>query len=152
MLSKGFLGTYDATADDKGRVRLPAKFRAQLGDSFVLSQGTGNYLCVYPEETWDKLTQEVTSFSTLDTDVSDLRRSIFSNAVFGEFDAQGRVLVPQRTRGYANLKKDLVVIGNFDFFEIWDRETWESRDYSSAQARMEYQQKVVGKNAIKENP
>lgn len=145
MLQKGFLGTYDATIDDKGRVRLPAKFRALLGDSFIVSQGTDACLCVYPEETWQALTGDVTKLGTLDMDVINFRRSLFANSVEGDFDAAGRVLLPIRQRKYAGLTKELVVIGNFDYFEIWDSETWNNRDYSSAEARKALQAKVSNK-------
>jgi MraZ protein len=145
LLQKGFLGTYDATIDDKGRVRLPAKFRALLGDNFIVSQGTDSCLCVYPEETWQALTGDVTKLGTLDMDVINFRRSLFANSVEGDFDAAGRVLLPIRQRKYANLTKELVVIGNFDYFEIWDSETWNNRDYSSAEARKALQAKVSNK-------
>ncbi len=145
MLGKGFLGTYDATVDDKGRVRLPAKFRALLGEDFYIAQGTDAYLCVYPEETWQALTADIKKFGNLDSDVTDFRRIFFANAVDGNFDAAGRVLLPVRQRKYANLTKDVTVVGNFDYFEIWDTELWNQKDFFSAQARKELQAKITSK-------
>ena len=143
MLQKGFLGTYDATIDDKGRVRLPAKFRALLGEGFIVSQGTENCLCVYPQETWEALTKDVTKLGTLDMDVVNFRRSLFANSVEGDFDSAGRVLLPIRQRSYAKLTKELVIIGNYDYFEIWDSALWNERDYSSAEARKTLQARIT---------
>lgn len=145
MLQRGFLGTYDATIDDKGRVRLPAKFRSLLSEGFIVSQGTESCLCVYPEETWQALTKDVTQLGTLNIDVINFRRSLFANAMEGDFDSAGRVLLPVRQRNYANLTKELVVIGNYDYFEIWDSTTWNEKDYSSAEVRTELQKKVSAK-------
>ena len=125
------MGTYDATIDDKGRIRLPAKFRALLGESFIIAQGAENCLSVYPAETWEKVTGQVAGLDSLDLEVMEFRRSLFSTANEGSFDAAGRVLIPQRQRGYAQLKKELIVIGNFDCFEIWDKDNWEQKDYAS---------------------
>lgn len=145
MLGKGFLGTYEATMDDKGRVRLPAKFRALLGEDFYIAQSTDAYLCVYPEETWQALTGDVLQLGTLDMNVADFRRSLFANAAEGSFDAAGRVLLPLGQRRYAGLKKEVTVVGNFDYFEIWDSEIWSQRDYSSAEARKQLQAKITSK-------
>ena len=144
-MQKGFLGTYDATIDDKGRVRLPVKFRNMLGEGFVVTQGTENCLCVYPQEAWEALTADVLKLGSLDPEVTKFRRSLFANAVEGDFDAAGRVLRPIRLRTYAGLKKELTVIGNFDCFEIWDSEAWEKNDVSSAEARAKLQAAVAAK-------
>lgn len=139
MQGFGFLGTYDATIDDKGRIRLPAKFRALLGESFIIAQGAENCLSVYPAETWDKLTGQVAGLDSLDIEVMEFRRSLFSTANEGSFDAAGRVLIPQRQRNYADLKKELIAIGNFDCFEIWDKDNWEQKDYTSLEKRRSLQ-------------
>lgn len=142
-----FFGTYDATIDDKGRVRLPIKFKDQLVGDFYVMQGSGNFLCVYPEESWNALTEAVLKKDSLDEDVELFRRSLFGNTVEGKIDNAGRVLIPQKQRAYANLTKELSVVGNYDHFEIWDAATLNDMDYSSAKVRSELQKKVASKKS-----
>lgn len=142
MLGLGFLGSFDATIDDKGRLRVPAKFRTLLGEKFVIAQGADSCLSVYPEETWQSITASVMQRSSLDLDAIEFRRTLFPTAMEGEFDSAGRVLVPVRHRNYAGLQKELVVVGNYDFFEIWDAETWQARNYESAEKRRDLQKKL----------
>ena len=144
-MQKGFLGTYDATIDDKGRVRLPVKFRNMLGEGFVVTQGTENCLCVYPQEAWEALTADVLKLGSLDPEVTKFRRSLFANAVEGDFDAAGRVPIAKRLMEYANLKKDVVLVGANTRLEIWDSEAWEKNDVSSAEARAKLQAAVAAK-------
>lgn len=151
MVGFGFLGTYDATLDDKGRVRLPSKFRPLLEDGFVITYGTENCLSVYPKETWLSLTRDVTNFPKYDMDAIEFRRTLFPTAIEGSFDASGRVLIPIKHRSYANLEKELVVTGNYDFFEIWDKDAWEAKDYHTMETRKELQTKLDQKQTRKGN-
>ena len=110
-------------------------------------QGSGNFLCVYPEESWNALTEAVLKKDSLDEDVELFRRSLFGNTVEGKIDNAGRVLIPQKQRLYANLTKELAVVGNYDHFEIWDAATLNDFDYSSAKVRSELQKKVANKKS-----
>lgn len=146
MTGLGFLGTYEATIDDKGRLRIPAKFRALLGEKFVVAQGADCCLAVYTEESWNALSADVLTRSPLDLTAQDFRRTLFPTAVEGEFDNAGRVLVPLRHRQYAQLKKDLIVVGNYDTFEIWNAEQWNSKNYGNLETRRSLQNKMTQNN------
>ena len=152
-MMKGFLGQYDINIDDQGRVRIPAKYKAQLGDEFVIACGSTTCLSVYPMEKWEKLTEEVNKLSEFDEEALEFRRSIYTNATWGEFDSAGRVLIPVRYRDYAELTKELVVTGVGDHFEIWSAEKWNAGSYSSLSKRRELQKGISeklsgGKNGI----
>ncbi len=147
MAIKGFLGQYDINIDDKGRVRIPAKFKAQLGEEFIISCGGRECLQVYPEEQWLKMTQQLDSYEGFDEEVEDFKRTIYANATDAEFDSVGRVLVPVKYREYADLKKELIVAGVGDHFEIWDAENWNNNRYSSVEKRRELQKEVSQKRS-----
>ena len=153
MSLKGFLGQFDINIDDKGRVRIPSKYKVQLGEEFVISCAGTTCLSVYPMEKWDKLTEEVDSLSEFDEEAAEFKRSIYTNATWGEFDSAGRVLIPVRYREYAQFKKELVVVGVGDHFEIWDAENWTNGSYSSLEKRKTLQKEITqklagGKNGI----
>ncbi len=153
MSMKGFLGQFDVTIDDKGRVRVPAKYKAQLGEEFIISCAESPCLAVYPMEKWDRLTAQVEQLPEFDEETQEFKRSIYTNATWGEFDSAGRVLIPIKYREYAGLKKELVASGVGDHFEIWDAETWNAGGYSTLSKRRNLQKEISqklsgGKNGI----
>lgn len=141
----GFLGQYDVTIDDKGRVRIPAKYKNQLGEEFVISCGENACLAIYPVETWEKFKEQVNKLSDLDESTLEFKRRLYTNATWGEFDSAGRVLIPKRFREYASLTKELIASGVDDHFEIWDSEKWEAGQYSSLEKRRELQKEISKK-------
>ncbi len=146
MTMVGFLGQYDITIDDKGRVRVPAKYKNQLGEDFVIACGENSCLAIYPIETWEKFKQQVSQLSDLDEKSMEFKRRLYSNATFGEFDSAGRVLIPLRFRQYASLTKAVVATGVDDHFELWDAEAWAAGEYDSLDKRKELQREIS--NAI----
>ncbi|MCR5825488.1 MAG: division/cell wall cluster transcriptional repressor MraZ [Oscillospiraceae bacterium] len=117
-------GQYRQRIDAKGRLLVPAKLREELGETFYVTIG-GTDLCLaaYTEAGWQKLTDQLDSmpYSKAKTAI----RTIFSNAAKCEPDAQGRILLPQELRTYANLNRDVVVAGASKRAEIWDAEAWD---------------------------
>lgn len=118
------IGEYRQNIDTKGRVNVPAKFRDDLGSSFVVSKGLDNCVYIYPKEEWHRFEQELRSAQA--TQRRMLHRFFFSGASECEIDTQGRVVIPPNIREYAGLSKEIVVIGMSDKVEIWDREKWDS--------------------------
>ncbi|MEG1658185.1 MAG: division/cell wall cluster transcriptional repressor MraZ [Oscillibacter sp.] len=115
-------GTNLHTVDGKGRLAIPAKLREELGDTFYVTIGPDPCLTVYSNTSWDRLTEK---FEALPYSKARALRPLFSNAVKCEPDAQGRILIPQKLREYAHLKKDVSVIGVSSRAEIWDAKTWQ---------------------------
>lgn len=138
----GFLGQYDITIDDKGRVRVPAKYKNQLGEDFIIACGENACLAIYPLETWEKFKQQISQLSDLDEKSIEFKRRLYSNATFGEFDSAGRVLIPLKFRNYASLKKAVVASGVDDHFELWDAEAWADGEYDSLNKRRELQREI----------
>ena len=119
-------GTYEHSIDPKGRLFIPAKLREELGDVFYLAMGVDTCLAIYPQQSWDQFTEK---FATLPVSQSKGMRALFANAVKCVPDSQGRIVLPQRLRGYADLGKDVVIIGVHNRAEIWSTERWrESED------------------------
>ena len=116
-------GQYQHSIDAKGRLFIPAKLREELGDTFYVTiSATDHCLTVYSEAGWERLTEQFESLPY--TKARKVIRLIFANAAKCEPDAQGRILLPQKLRDYAELKKDVVVAGVSKRAEIWDAEKW----------------------------
>jgi MraZ protein len=119
-----FLGEYAHTIDDKGRLTLPAKYRAELAAGVVVTRGIDKCLFVFPMEHWKKLAEQVSALPLTDPFAREFRRLIFSGATDTELDKQGRVLLPQYLRDYAALNGDVIVAGLDTHMEIWTPDTW----------------------------
>ena len=119
-------GEYAHIIDAKGRLFIPAKFREELGFSFVLTKGLENTLSIYPNDEWDKFTAKINSLPTKQS--RTLQRFFVASAQDCTPDAQGRILIPLVLREYAGLSKNAVVIGMTDHIEIWDESRWNALD------------------------
>ena len=120
-----FLGEYEHTIDAKGRLAVPAKFRAQMDRGAVISKGMGTCLSVYTMERWDEKSAELASGKTSD-ELRDFERRIYPSASEVELDGQGRMVIPAKLRSYAGLASEVTVAGVRDHFEIWDRTAWQT--------------------------
>ena len=118
-------GTYEHSIDAKGRLFIPAKLREELGVSFYLAMGVDACLAIYPQGTWDRFTEK---FASLPMSQSKAMRPLFANASKCEIDAQGRIVIPQKLRKYANLEKEAVIIGVNDRAEIWSASAWQEQE------------------------
>ncbi len=125
--SQMLLGEYKHTIDDKGRLTIPAKYRAELAAGIVVTRGFDNNLMIYPMSGWEELAGRIMSKSVSNPKVRELRRRLFSAAADLELDRQGRVLIPPQLRQFAGINGSVMVAGNFDYVEIWSIEQWESR-------------------------
>lgn len=125
------LGTYTPKIDKKGRMALPAKMRAQLGDGMVMARGQEKCVYLLPQTEFRRIASRIQRASMGNKATRSYLRVFLSGAVEGEPDKQGRVLVPQNLRSYASLGDDIVVIGVGTRAEIWDRESWD--EYLAAQ-------------------
>ncbi len=118
-------GEYRHTLDPKGRVSIPAKFRNELGNVFVVSKGIGEKcLFIFTLEEWQKIENKIRSLPLSDKNARQFTRYFVGGASECELDKQGRVMIPPYLREYASLKKDVVVIGATTRVEIWDSDTW----------------------------
>ena len=121
----GMTGQYQHTVDAKGRLFIPAKLREELGETFYVTMGMDGCLSVYSDESWAKFTEK---FEALPYTRTKAMRPLFANAAKCEPDAQGRILIPAKLRAYADLKKDVTVIGVAKRAEIWSTERWDAME------------------------
>ncbi len=119
-----FMGEYSHSIDEKGRLIMPAKFREELGEAFVLTRGLDGCISVYPQIEWKKLEEKLSSLPLTNKNARTITRFLVSSAATCELDKQGRMLVPNALREYAHLTKDVVVTGNLERIEIWDKAKW----------------------------
>jgi MraZ protein len=124
-----FYGEYQHTIDPKGRVIVPSKFREGLGEKFIVTKGLDNCLFAYSSTEWSHLEAKLKALPFTDKDVRTFVRFFFAGAAECELDKQGRILIPQNLREYADLEKDIYVIGVSTRVEIWDKNKW--NNYSS---------------------
>ncbi|CAN5360232.1 division/cell wall cluster transcriptional repressor MraZ [soil metagenome] len=121
-----FLGTHTPRLDEKGRIFLPAKFRDALQGGLVITRGQDRCLFVWSKAGFEALTARFTHTPFTDKASRDFIRVLFSGASDELPDKQGRITIPAILRTYANLSRDVVVIGAMDRVEIWDSAAWES--------------------------
>lgn len=114
-----FYGRHNHNIDKKGRVFVPAKFREELGEEFMLccSVDGQRCLCVYSMAEWEKVDQKLQSLPS--SVAGPLIRYMYSGAEKVSCDAQGRVLIPQNLREHARLESEATIIGMSSKIEIW---------------------------------
>ncbi len=118
-----FVGTFEHSLDDKGRVVLPSTFRSYLADRGFVSQFDA-CLGVWTEEGFADVAKRLTEKIRAGLAPQDAMRAFSANAAEVKPDSQGRILLPHRLREFAGLDRDVVVIGAIDRVEIWDSRRW----------------------------
>ena len=88
-----------------------------------MTKGLDGCLAVYPEKEWEALEDRIRSLGNGEK-ARRVKRYYFANAFDAQLDAQGRILIPANLREFADLQKDVVVIGQLDHAEIWNSEKW----------------------------
>ncbi len=119
-----FLGEFVHVIDDKGRLTIPAKFRADLSDDFVITRGIDRCLAIYPISEWENLAEQVSKLPMTDRQARAFRRLVFANASDVTLDGQGRILIPPRLREYAQLDGQAIIAGLNTYIEVWSPDTW----------------------------
>ena len=120
------MGEYHHNIDEKSRLIIPAKFRSELGERFVITKGLDKCLFVYSETEWNKLMQKVSSLQFTKKNVRAFERTFIGGASLIEFDKQGRINITSPLVHYANIIKECVIIGVSERLEIWSKEEFES--------------------------
>ena len=119
-----FLGEYNHSIDAKGRLIVPAKFREELGENFIVTKGLDGCLYIYPDEEWKKFESKLSELPMGKGDTRKIVRFFLSAATQVELDKQGRILIPSVLREFASLQKDVVFVGVGSRIEIWSKESW----------------------------
>jgi MraZ protein len=125
-----FTGEYRHTVDDKGRIAVPSKFRAQLDDGAVVSRWLDDCLAIHTKSGWDALAEKTARLPISDAGSRLFQRYVFAGAFEADLDRQGRVVVPAYLRDWAGLAGEAVIVGSRDHAEIWAPDRWD--DYRRA--------------------
>ena len=124
-----FYGEFKHTLDRKQRIIIPAKFREALKEHYVerffITRGLDKCLFMFVEDEWKIQEQKFKSLSFTKAESRKFNRLYFSGASEMIPDKQGRILIPDYLRGYAEIKKEVYVIGVSNRIEIWSHELWE---------------------------
>ena len=119
-----FLGTHTPRLDEKGRLFLPARFRAALAEGLVVTTGQENCLYVFPTEEFHRISAAMQAAPGTSRPIRDFVRVFRARAHPDTPDRQGRVTIPPALRAYAGLDRDCTVIGNGNRLEVWDSAAW----------------------------
>lgn len=135
-----FYGEYKHTIDRKGRLIIPAKFRQFIKENYTqrlyVTRGLDKCLFVFIEEEWKIQEHKFKSVPFTKKDSRKFNRLYFSGACEASFDKQGRILLPQYLKDYAQIKRNVMLVGVSNRFEIWDEKTWREY-YENAQGLFE---------------
>ena len=143
-----FMGTSNNSIDEKNRMIVPAKLRAELGARCILTKGLDQCLYIYTTEDWDKQMEKISRLPESDPKVRAFIRHFCANACECEFDKQGRIIIPQELKTYAGIEKDLVTMGAMTKIEIWSREVWNAPDNDSKMERADFAQALTEYNFL----
>lgn len=123
-----FMGEYQHSLDKKGRVILPAKFRADLAEKyiekFVVTRGFDDCLFVFPISEWKNFENKLKTLPMTDANTRYIIRMLYANASDSTLDKQGRMFIPSDLRNKIGINKDVIIIGYFNIIEIWAKEKW----------------------------
>lgn len=132
------LGQYRVSLTHKGRLAVPFRFRRELGNRLVISRWVENCLVGVSEEGLSLILESLLGKREISSlPVREIERFILGSAFEVEFDAQGRILVPQVLQEYARLKAEVIFVGLGNRFEIWSAEDWDKK------------QELIKKDAVK---
>ena len=120
-----FMGEYNHTVDEKGRLIIPVKYREELGNEFVVTKGLDGCLFAYGLGEWQVLEEKLRALPLTNKDARAFARFMLAGAASVAIDKQGRILLPQVLRNFAGIEKEVVLIGVASRIEIWNKTKWE---------------------------
>jgi MraZ protein len=142
-----FYGEFEHSIDRKGRLILPAKFREvaknQFVEKFFVTRGLDKCLFMFSEEEWRSQENKFKTMSFTKQQSRTFNRLLFSGAVEVSSDKQGRILVPQYLKDFAEIKKDVMIVGVSNRIEIWAKDKWHDFYANSRQSFEEIAEKLM---------
>ncbi len=120
-----FIGKYYNSIDAKNRMIVPQKHRNELGAGCIITRGFDKCLYIYKVEDWEKQAEKFDQLPEADPKVRDFIESFFGNAQDCEFDSQGRIIIPNHLKEFAEIKKELVTLGARKRIDVYAKEVFE---------------------------
>ncbi len=126
MDQKGLRGSAPTRIDDKGRLKIPTLFRGliqdQRGPDVFVTSVTGESLLIYPMTVWLEVEQRLSKAPANHPSILKFLDRVSYYGQESEFDAQGRIVIPQQLRDSASIVGDVRVFGKIDHLEVWNEE------------------------------
>jgi MraZ protein len=123
-----FLGEYRHNLDSKDRLTIPSKYREDLDDGLYFVLGFDLSLMAMPPQTFEKILVRLQALNIADPDVRLLNRRILGSATQIDMDKNGRVLIPEFLRQRAGLERELILVGQGAYFEVWSPLEWAKQE------------------------
>ena len=120
------IGEYEHSLDAKGRLIMPAKLREDIGEKFIVTKGLDGCLFGFSQTEWTNFEEKLKTLPLTNKNARDFVRFFLSGAIECEIDKQGRFLIASNLREYANMEKEIAIIGVGTRIEIWDKEKWKA--------------------------
>ncbi|OGY63052.1 MAG: cell division/cell wall cluster transcriptional repressor MraZ [Candidatus Harrisonbacteria bacterium RIFCSPHIGHO2_01_FULL_44_13] len=137
-----FIGEYTHNLDTKGRLAVPVKFRKFLDGGAIVTRGLDHCLFVFTKSEWELFVAKLVVLPISQANSRAFTRLMLAGAVDVEIDQQGRILIPDYLRKYADLKKAAVVAGLYKRIEVWDAEIWKNYKFKTESASDEIAEKL----------
>ncbi len=122
------IGEYEHSLDTKGRLIMPAKLRETIGEKFIVTKGLDGCLFAFSLVEWANFEQKLRTLPISNKDARAFSRFFFAGAIECEIDKQGRFLISSNLREFANLDKDIIIVGMDSRIEIWSKDKWQQCD------------------------
>ena len=119
-----FLGQFQHTLDEKGRLMIPSRYRELLAAGAFITQGFDKCLMVMTDVHFNEVYERINAMNMADPNARLLRRLILSNAYSVEIDRVGRILIPGNLRQVIALDGEAIVAGQGEYFEVWNPADW----------------------------
>lgn len=120
-----FMGEYRHNIDTKGRIIIPARFRDELGEHFIVTRGLDGCLRTYTMEQWDAVFEQLKKLPSTKKETRMYIHMLTSKASDCEVDSQGRILIPSVLLQEASIEKECAIVGVADHVEIWSKQRWD---------------------------
>jgi MraZ protein len=130
-MNERFRGSYIATIDDRGRVKIPAKYLSVLeqgmGREVYLTSINGDHILFYPMKIWQEIERKIAAIPMRDPEMEEFVSRISYWGTETEIDPKGRILIPADLRAASKLESGLLILGKIDHMVIWNKEVFEAR-------------------------
>lgn len=123
------IGEYEHSLDTKGRLIMPSKIREDIGEKFIVTKGLDGCLFGFSQKEWTNFEEKLKTLPLTNKNARDFVRFFLSGATECDIDKQGRFLIASNLREYAQMEKEVVIIGVGTRIEIWNKQKW--KEYNS---------------------
>lgn len=142
-----FIGQFTYSVDVKGRVSIPARLRKHISpeakDTIIMTQGTGKCINIYPYDHWLDLEKKLLQLNEFNPEHSRFVRMILEKASEDVLDAQARILIPQNLLDYADIQKEVLIIGALKHIELWNPDIYHEYITASGETYEQIAAKVM---------